>query len=70
MINTIERYFRLSASGTTVRTELLGGLTTFLTMAYILFVNPNVLGETGMDRGALITGTTTMRVCLSTVLPG
>ena len=38
-------------------TELRAGLATFLTMAYIIFVNPNILGDAGMDRGAVITST-------------
>jgi len=53
----LEKLFRLEAHGTTLRTELLAGLTTFLTMAYILFVNPSILGETGMDRGAVFVAT-------------
>jgi AGZA family xanthine/uracil permease-like MFS transporter len=53
----LERFFRLSASGTTVRTEVIAGLTTFLTMAYIVFVQPTVLSAAGMDRGAVLTAT-------------
>ncbi|MEE4462998.1 NCS2 family permease, partial [Azotobacter chroococcum] len=53
----LEKLFRLEAHGTTLRTELLAGLTTFLTMAYILFVNPSILSETGMDRGAVFVAT-------------
>ncbi|MDV7212006.1 NCS2 family permease, partial [Azotobacter beijerinckii] len=53
----LEKLFRLEAHNTTLRTELLAGLTTFLTMAYILFVNPSILGETGMDRGAVFVAT-------------
>ena len=53
----LERYFQLSAHGTSLRTELLGGLTTFLTMAYVMFVNPAILGEAGMDRGAVFVAT-------------
>lgn len=53
----IERLFGLSAHGTTVRREVIGGLTTFLTMAYILFVNPEILSATGMDRGAVFVAT-------------
>jgi len=53
----LEKLFRLEAHGTTLRTELLAGLTTFLTMAYILFVNPSILGETGMDKGAVFVAT-------------
>jgi len=53
----IERFFRLTAAGTTVRTEVLAGLTTFLTMAYIVFVQPAVLGAAGMDHGAVLSAT-------------
>jgi len=53
----LNRVFKLDASDTTVRREVVGGVTTFLTMAYILFVNPEILSKTGMDRQALITAT-------------
>ncbi|UFH48842.1 NCS2 family permease [Pseudomonas sp. KNUC1026] len=53
----LERLFKLNAHGTNVRTEILAGLTTFLAMAYILFVNPSILGSTGMDKGALFVAT-------------
>ena len=53
----LERLFQLKAHNTTLRTEVLAGLTTFLTMAYILFVNPAILGETGMDKGAVFVAT-------------
>ena len=53
----LERMFKLSAHGTTVRTELLAGLTTFLTMAYIIVVNPDILSAAGMDKGALFVAT-------------
>lgn len=53
----LERHFQLAALGTTVRTEITAGLTTFAAMAYILAVNPNILSVTGMDRGALLTAT-------------
>ena len=53
----LERLFQLNAHNTNVRTELLAGVTTFLTMAYILFVNPSILGETGMDKGAVFVAT-------------
>jgi len=56
----IEKLFRLRENATTVRAELLGGMTTFMTMAYIVFVNPALLSETGMDFGAVMTAT-----CLS-----
>src|SRR5437899_6908104 len=53
----LESYFGLSKNGTTVRTEIIAGFTTFLTMAYIMFVNPSILGEAGMDRGAVFVAT-------------
>nr|WP_242859300.1 NCS2 family permease [Caloramator mitchellensis] len=49
--------FKLRENKTDVRTEIIAGFTTFMTMAYILIVNPLILGETGMDKGALFTAT-------------
>lgn len=59
----LERYFGLAEHGTTVRREILAGCTTFLTMAYIIFVNPQILGEAGMDKGAVFVAT-----CLASAL--
>ena len=59
----LDRLFGLTASGTTVRVEAIAGATTFLTMAYIIFVQPTVLGAAGMDRGAVLTAT-----CLASAL--
>lgn len=56
----LQRIFHLAEQNTDVRTEILGGVTTFMTMAYIVFVNPGVLSQTGMDFGAVMTAT-----CLS-----
>ena len=53
----LDRVFGLSAAGTTVPTELRAGLATFLTMAYIMFVNPAILEKTGMDHGAVFVAT-------------
>jgi len=53
----LEKIFKLSQHKTTVRTEILAGLTTFMTMAYILAVNPAILSATGMDKNALFTAT-------------
>lgn len=50
-------FFRLKENGTTVRVELLGGVTTFFTMAYIIFVNPAILSAAGMDSGAVMLAT-------------
>ncbi|BCK13149.1 NCS2 family permease [Vibrio cholerae] len=53
----LEKLFKLSEYGTNVRTEILAGVTTFLTMAYIIFVNPAILSDAGMDRGAVFVAT-------------
>ena len=53
----LERLFKLSEHGTDVRTEMLAGLTTFLTMAYIIFINPNILADAGMPKGAVFVAT-------------
>ena len=56
----LEKLFGFNPKETTIRTEIMAGITTFLTMAYILAVNPSILGETGMDKGALFTTTVLM----------
>lgn len=53
----MENFFKLKEHGTDVKTEIIAGLTTFMTMAYILAVNPSILGATGMDTGAIFTAT-------------
>jgi AGZA family xanthine/uracil permease-like MFS transporter len=53
----LESLFKLREHGSDVRTELVAGLTTFLTMSYIVFVNPSILGNTGMDTGAVFVAT-------------
>src|SRR6266446_10217910 len=53
----IERAFGLAQHDTSVRTEFIAGLTTFLTMVYIVFVNPAILGNAGMDKGAVFVAT-------------
>lgn len=52
-----ERVFKLREHGTDTRTEILAGITTFMTMSYILAVNPSILGDAGMDQGAVFTAT-------------
>ncbi|GAB1451531.1 NCS2 family permease [Draconibacterium sp.] len=52
-----EKFFNLKKNKTTVKTEVLAGITTFMTMAYILAVNPDILSATGMDKGAVFTAT-------------
>ncbi len=54
---TLERHFQLKANGTTLRTEVVAGATTFLTLCYIIFVQPTVLATTGMDFGAVLAAT-------------
>ena len=56
-MDIIEKCFKLKENKTTFKTELMAGLTTFMTMAYILVVNPSILSTTGMDAGALLTAT-------------
>lgn len=63
----LNRMFHLTENHTTVRTEVLAGITTFMTMAYILAVNPLILSTTGMDKGAVLTATA-LASCLGTVL--
>ncbi len=53
----LEFLFKLSANGTDAKTEILAGITTFLTMAYVLFVNPSILSAAGMDHGAVFVAT-------------
>jgi len=53
----LEKFFKLDEHGSNVRTELLAGLTTFLTMAYIVFVNPAILGDAGMPKDAVFVAT-------------
>ena len=65
----LENYFKISERGSTVKQEVIGGITTFLAMSYIIFVNPAILGDAGMDRGALIT-VTCLASALATLLSG
>ena len=67
MNETLEKIFHLKEHGTNVRTEILAGITTFMTMAYILAVNPNILGATGMDAGAVFAATA-IGACVGTLL--
>ena len=65
--NMLEKLFGFNPKSMSMRTEIVAGITTFLTMAYILAVNPNILADTGMDRGALFT-TTVVTSALATLL--
>ncbi len=65
----LNKLFGFDPKETTVKTEIMAGITTFLTMAYILAVNPSILGTTGMDKGALFT-TTVLVSAAATMLMG
>ena len=65
----LTKIFGFNPKETKIRTEIMAGVTTFLTMAYILAVNPNILGDTGMDKGALFT-TTALMAGLATIFMG
>ncbi len=69
IMQMLQKLFGFNAKETTVKTEIMAGITTFLTMAYILAVNPNILSETGMDKGALFT-TTVIMSGLATIFMG
>ncbi|MEM6913127.1 MAG: NCS2 family permease, partial [Pseudomonadota bacterium] len=53
----VDRFFGLSAQGTTVSREIMAGCTTFVAMAYIIFINPQILAEAGLDEGAVFAAT-------------
>lgn len=55
--NSVESFFKLKENGTTVKTEVIAGVTTFMTMAYILAVNPSILSASGMDSNAILMAT-------------
>src|SRR5215468_1048194 len=65
----LERTFGLAENGTNARTEFIAGLTTFLTMVYIVFVNPSILGNAGMDKGAVFVATC-LAAAVSTLVMG
>jgi AGZA family xanthine/uracil permease-like MFS transporter len=67
--NIIERIFKLKAAGTNVRTEVTAGVVTFMTMAYIIFVNPAIISSTGMDFSSAMAATC-VSAALSTILMG
>lgn len=65
----LDRYFKISERNSTISTEIIGGITTFLAMSYIIIVNPSILSLTGMDKGALIT-VTILSTALGTLVSG
>ena len=67
MNSLCEKFFKLSENGTNIKTEFLAGVTTFMTMAYILAVNPLILSAAGMDSGAVFVATA-LSACLGTLI--
>ena len=63
----LQKYLGFNPENTTIRTEIIAGLSTFLTMAYILAVNPAILSVSGMDKGALFT-TTALASAIATLI--
>ena len=57
MIDVLDNLFKLNVNGTSIKKEILAGFTTFITMSYIIFVNPQIMSTTGMDFGAVFVGT-------------
>ena len=68
-MTAIKKYFQIDELGSNVKREMLAGLTTFISIAYILFVNPSVLGASGMDKGAVFTATA-LASAFGTILMG
>ena len=67
-MNLAERIFKLNEHRTNVRTELVAGLTTFLSMAYIMFVNPSILGDAGMPKGSVFVATCLIAALGTTIM--
>ena len=67
-MNWTERIFKLNEHNTNVRTEMVAGMTTFLSMAYIMFVNPSILGDAGMPKGAVFVATCLIAALGSTIV--
>ena len=66
--NMLQKLFGFNSHSMQVRTEILAGITTFLTMSYILAVNPSILGVTGMDKGAVFTATATASLIATLIM--
>ena len=64
----LDKYFKLSENNTNVKREIVAGITTFMTMAYILVVNPNILSNAGMDTGAVFTATALSAVIATLIM--
>ena len=57
MKSILEKFFEIEANETSIQGEVIAGITTFITMAYIIFVNPQMMAQSGMDHGAIFVGT-------------
>ena len=64
----LDKTFKLSENNTSVKTEVIAGITTFMTMAYILIVNPSILSAAGMDAGAIFTATALSSIIATLVM--
>jgi len=64
----LDKYFKITKQGSTLRTEIIAGITTFMTMAYILAVNPDILSAAGMDKNAVFTATALSAVVATLVM--
>ena len=64
----MEKFFKLKENGTNVKSEIIAGITTFMTMAYILAVNPSILSATGMDKGAVFTATVVSSIVTTLIM--
>ncbi len=64
----MEKFFKLKENNTDAKTEFIAGLTTFMTMAYILIVNPSILSAAGMDQGAVFTATALSAVIATLIM--
>ena len=69
-MNWLNRYFDIEAKGSSVRTEILAGIATFLTMAYIIVVNPSILSKADMDFGAVFVATILAAVVGCSIMGG
>ena len=64
----LDNYFEITKNGSNTKTEILAGVTTFMTMAYILIVNPAILSEAGMNSGAVFTSTAVSAVIATLIM--
>ena len=68
MNSFLDNFFKLKENDTNVKTEFIAGVTTFMTMAYILIVNPSILSAAGMDSGAVFTATAVSAIIATLIM--